>query len=59
MFTALAKAGIAVHTYDAHSFGKSEPSDSANRALIHKFEYLVSGISSLASKHRDRPIQPY
>ena len=41
MHRQLAEAGFAVHSYDHHGHGRSEPKERGERALIHSFDHLV------------------
>ena len=41
VFERLAKAGIAVHSYDCHGHGRSEPEEERSRALIWRFHHVV------------------
>jgi hypothetical protein len=41
-FEGLAAANIAVHSFDCHGHGKSEPAEDYNRALINRYDDLVS-----------------
>ncbi len=41
VFERLAKAGIAVHSYDCHGHGRSEPHEERSRALIWRFHHVV------------------
>ena len=41
VFERLAKAGIAVHSYDCHGHGRSEPQEERSRALIWRFHHVV------------------
>jgi len=42
VFRRWAAAGIAVHTYDCHGHGRSEPHEEWDRFLIWDFNHLVS-----------------
>ena len=41
VFGEIAKAGIAVHSYDCHGHGRSEPLEERDRALIWHFHHVV------------------
>ena len=41
VFGEIAKAGIAVHSYDCHGHGQSEPTEERDRALIWHFHHVV------------------
>lgn len=41
-FSVLAAGGIAVHSFDAHGHGKSEPAAKRDRVYVNKFSDLVS-----------------
>lgn len=41
VFESIAKAGIALHSFDAHGHGLSEPLDKPSRALIWDFQWMV------------------
>lgn len=41
VFTKLAQAGIAVHSFDAMAHGKSDPKGKKDRAVIWRFKDLV------------------
>ena len=42
VFGYFSKAGVALHAYDAHGHGRSEPQDARDRCLIWSFDHLVS-----------------
>ncbi|KAF5826087.1 Alpha/Beta hydrolase protein [Dunaliella salina] len=41
VFSKIAQAGIAVHSFDAEGHGKSDPGDKKSRAVVWKFKNLV------------------
>ena len=45
VFKLLAEAGIALHAYDCHGHGRSEPTEERDRALVWKFQHLVCSLS--------------
>ena len=47
VFKQLAVAGVALHSYDCASFGRSEPSADKDRHLIWDFQALVCALSGL------------
>lgn len=49
VFEEIAKAGIALHSYDCHGHGRSQPLEERNRALIWQFHHVVRACSLLAS----------
>lgn len=51
VFRSFAEAGIAVHTYDAHGHGNSEPFAEEDRFLIWDFNHLVSPPGPRAHKN--------
>ena len=51
VFEEIAKAGIAVHSYDCHGHGQSEPLEERDRALIWHFYYVVRFLPSPRSWH--------
>jgi acylglycerol lipase len=51
LFNKLAGSGIEVHTFDCHGHGKSEPTAPADRAVIWRFEDLVSSKTSVLVMH--------
>jgi alpha-beta hydrolase superfamily lysophospholipase len=48
VWTELAQNGIAVFTFDAHAHGRSHPKDPEERAVVWRFEDLVSWIFGLS-----------
>ncbi|CAL5222462.1 g4830 [Coccomyxa viridis] len=50
VFGEIAKAGIAVHSYDCHGHGRSEPLEERDRALIWHFHHVVDDLLAF-SKH--------
>ncbi|CAL8467496.1 g7034 [Coccomyxa elongata] len=44
VFQLLASAGIALHAYDCHGHGRSEPTAEHDRALIWSFQHLVDDL---------------
>ncbi len=42
VFQRFPEAGIALHAFDAHGHGRSDPQDARDRCLIWSFEHLVS-----------------
>lgn len=42
IFSRMSSNGIAIHSFDAHGHGRSEPSVKAERALVWQFKHLVS-----------------
>uniref|UniRef100_A0A383VAU1 Serine aminopeptidase S33 domain-containing protein n=1 Tax=Tetradesmus obliquus TaxID=3088 RepID=A0A383VAU1_TETOB len=51
-FQQLADAGIAVYFYDVHGFGRSEPAEPSQRALIWSYTYLVDDLCQFAAVAR-------
>lgn len=47
----MAEAGFAVHSYDHHGHGLSEPKDPSDRALVNHFNHLVRGIVEASWTH--------
>jgi len=41
LFERISRAGIAIHSFDAHGHGLSEPKSKAERALVWQFKHLV------------------
>lgn len=41
VFAALMAKGLAVHAYDAHAHGRSEPLEENKRVLISRFDHMV------------------
>ncbi|GLI70036.1 hypothetical protein VaNZ11_014774, partial [Volvox africanus] len=46
----LAEQGIAVHTFDAHGHGKSEPLAADSRALVDSYAHLVQDLSDFMDR---------
>lgn len=44
VFNLIASSGIAVHSFDAHGHGKSEPRDEASRCLVWNFDHLADDV---------------
>ena len=42
IFSRMSSNGVAIHSFDAHGHGRSEPSVKAERALVWQFKHLVS-----------------
>lgn len=55
VFKHWAKAGIAVHTYDAHGHGHSEPKAEEDRFLIWDFNHIVSPSFCYVNSTADLP----
>lgn len=41
LFERMSSAGVAIHSFDAHGHGQSEPTAKSERALVWKFKHLV------------------
>jgi alpha-beta hydrolase superfamily lysophospholipase len=51
VFRRWAKAGIAVHTFDCHGHGKSEPHEEWDRFLVWDFNHLVRRRARMAMQY--------
>ncbi|KAJ9521211.1 hypothetical protein QJQ45_022950 [Haematococcus lacustris] len=45
MFRTLAASGIAVHSFDAHGHGRSQPTEAQDRAVIWEFQHLLDDLA--------------
>ncbi|KAK9805999.1 hypothetical protein WJX73_002649 [Symbiochloris irregularis] len=54
VFEWLAQAGVAVHTYDAHGHGRSEPSEEWDRHLIWDFQHMADDWQAYAAETRQQ-----
>ena len=62
VFSQFSAAGIAVHSFDAHGHGRSEPSRPDDRCLVQNYIDLVqfaSIFTFLSPKHHTSTIYPH
>eukprot|EP00884_Botryococcus_braunii_P004277 jgi/Botrbrau1/13850/Bobra.0056s0086.2 len=54
VFKRLSELGIAVHSYDCHGHGQSEPKDHKDRVLFWRFTDVVDDLQNFAAAIRER-----